>query len=193
MAPFRVQSGPMMIEPISASQCDIVLTTTSACVKRAGTLLQRDFPEIDVRFDLTGRAAGMYRVQRGQRVIRYNPYIFAKYFTDGLNQTVPHEVAHYVTDMLFGLRTIRPHGREWQAVMRTLGAEPRARGCYDLTGVPMRRQRRFSYRCACVGDHQLSTRRHNAIRRGEVRYLCKRCGTALVNSEEEWKGTEERG
>ncbi len=182
----------MMIQPIDDSQRDIVLTATAVCVKRAATLLQQDFPEIDVRFDLTGRAAGMYRVQRGQRVIRYNPYIFAKYFADGLNQTVPHEVAHYVTDMLFGLRTIRPHGREWQAVMRTLGAEPRASGRYDLTGIPLRRQQRFSYRCACAGGHQLSSRRHNAVRRGEVRYLCRRCGTALFKCDDERQGAGER-
>ncbi len=55
---------------------------------------------VPVRFELQGRAAGMYRVHKGERVIRYNPYIFSKYFDDSLANTVPHEVAHYITDVL---------------------------------------------------------------------------------------------
>lgn len=169
----------MALRPIDMQQRRQVCLATESCLQRAGEHYRREFAAIPVLFDLRGRAAGMYRVRGGQRCIRYNPYIFARYFETGLRETVPHEVAHYVTDLLHGLQRVRPHGVEWQSVMQALGAEPRATGDYDLSGIPVRRQRRFSYRCSCR-THQLTTRRHNRVHRGEAAFLCRHCGTALV-------------
>ena len=169
----------MIIEPISKKQREQVCDATVACLRRAGELFQIDFEPVPVSFDLTARAAGMYRSARGEHLIRYNPYIFAKYFSNNLGITVPHEVAHYITDRLYGLHNIRPHGAEWKAVMQALGAEPRATARYDLEGIPVRRQRRFSYRCDC-NTHQLSTARHNRMRRGQAAYYCRVCRAALV-------------
>lgn len=169
----------MTTSPLTEQQCQLVLEATCDCLARAGTIFQRAFPQIPVRFDLRGRAAGMYRVQRGVRLIRYNPHIFAKYFDDGLAQTVPHEVAHYVTDLLYGLRRVRPHGPEWRAIAQALGASPRATSTYDLTGIPVRRQSTYAYRCACM-QHRLSAQRHNRVRRGQGQYLCRRCEAPLV-------------
>ena len=171
----------MTIEPITEIRQQQVMTATRHCIQQAGQLLGREFKVPAVTFDLQGRAAGMYRVHRRQRHIRYNPYIFAKYFSDNLANTVPHEAAHYLTDMLYGLRNIRPHGEEWRAVMRMLGAEPAVTCCYDLGGVPLRRQRRFSYRCAC-SSHAVSTVRHNRMLRGSGKYVCRQCRTELVFS-----------
>ncbi len=165
--------------PIDAQQQRQVLAATADCVRRAGSLYGRAFAPIAVCFDLRGTAAGMYRVQRGERRIRYNPWIFARYFDDSLAVTVPHEVAHYVTDCLYGLSRVRPHGAEWQAVVHALGASARVTGCYDLSGLPLRRQRRFAYRCGC-SSHQLSTVRHNRVQRGEAMYLCRQCREAIV-------------
>jgi len=167
------------IQPLDEQQQEQVRRATEACLQQVGQKLQFAPEPIAVTFDLTGSAAGMYRVRRGERVIRYNPYIFAKYFENNLAVTVPHEVAHYMTDCLFGFRNIRPHGEEWKAVMRSLGADPRVTACYDLTGVPVRRQRRFSYRCEC-STHRLSACRHNKIQRGQSSYLCRRCGSAII-------------
>lgn len=165
-------------QPLSDAQRATVVRATLACLARAEAIFQRAFPAIPVRFDLRGRAAGMYRVRRGARQIRYNPHIFAKFFADGLAETVPHEVAHYVTDVLHGLHRVRPHGPEWRAVAQALGATPRASGRYDLSGIPLRRQTWFDYRCACTA-HRLGARRHGRAQRGETGYVCRRCGTLL--------------
>lgn len=170
-----------MIEPIDSLQRQQVSDATLACLKHAESLFELKHRPIDIRFDLKGRAAGMYRVHLRQRVIRYNPYIFARYFEHGLEATVPHEVAHYVTDRLFGLGHIRPHGREWQTVMRALGAEPHASAKFDLEGIPQRRQRRYAYQCDCT-THQLSACRHNKITSGKARYHCRLCGSVLVEN-----------
>jgi SprT protein len=166
------------IQPIQPLQQQQVIAATEAYIQQAGELLQRRFEVIPVLFDLKGRAAGMYRVSGRRRVIRYNPYLFAKYFPENLAQTVPHEVAHYIVHMEYGLHAVRAHGREWRAIMALFGAEARATCDYDLEGVPVRRYRRYAYRCAC-SQHQLTSRRHNKIRDGLAQYYCKRCRTEL--------------
>ena len=172
------------IEPISHSRERQVQLKTADCIRQAGRLYSRRFEIIPVQFDLTGRAAGMYRVHDNKRVIRYNPYLFAKYFDDNVATTVPHEVAHYVVDMLYGAARVRPHGAEWHQVMLSLGAEPAVTGNYDLSGIPVRRQQRHAYRCACT-LHHITTARHNRILRGKARYYCRYCKSALTPADPE--------
>lgn len=166
------------IEPISSLQRQEVIALTRHHIQMAGAHFQRSFALIPVQFNLSGRMAGMYKVVRVQRVIRYNPYIFAKYYADNLAVTVPHEVAHYVADMIHGIRKIKPHGREWQSVMQLFGVEPRVTCDYDLTGIPVRSQHRFDYRCNCR-RYTMTTRRHNMIRRGQRRYQCPACKSTI--------------
>jgi len=170
-------TGPV-VAPLGREQRQRVVEATRATIGQAIELFGCRLAEIPVTFELRGRAAGMYVVRGGQRVIRYNPHIFARYFSDNLANTVPHEVAHYVVDVLYGLRRVRPHGPEWRAVMRAFGVEPAATCHYDLDGIPVRRQRRFRYRCACT-THSLSTVRHKRVQSGRVRYSCRRCQAPL--------------
>lgn len=169
----------MTAEVISDSQKQQVSAQTLSCLSRAEALFDLAHQPIPVKFDLRGRAAGMYRVTQRSAVIRYNPHIFARYYEHGLQVTVPHEVAHYVTDRVYGLRRVRPHGDEWQSIMRQLGVEPRVTANFDLSGLPIRRQRRFTYQCGC-NTHELSTCRHNRISEGRARYHCRQCGSMLV-------------
>lgn len=167
-----------LIAPINAEQQAQVLDKTQATLALAEREYGRQFPSIPVLFDLRGRCSGMYRVRGNERVMRFNPHIFAKYFSDNLATTVPHEVAHYVSDCLYGLANIRPHGDEWRQVMKVFKADDSRTGDYDLSGIPTRRQRYFDYRCACQ-NHRLSSRRHNKGVRGEVNYHCRQCGESL--------------
>lgn len=168
----------MILEPISAKQEQQVRQQTTDCLRRACELFDLSYDPVPVHFDLRGRAAGMYQVRSAKMRIRYNPYLFAKYFDENLRQTVPHEVAHHIAGRLFGLRCIRPHGEEWRMIMRTLGVEPRVTAEFDLTGIPLRRQRRYTYVCHCR-EFQLSSRRHNRINRHKASYHCRACGSEL--------------
>ena len=167
-----------LIEPINAEQQAQVLDKTQATLALAEREYGRRFPLIPVLFDLRGRCSGMYRVRGHERVMRFNPHIFAKYFSDNLATTVPHEVAHYVSDCLYGLAKIRPHGDEWRQIMNVFNADDSRTADYDLSGIPTRRQRYFDYRCLCQ-SHRLSSRRHNKLTRGEVNYNCRQCGESL--------------
>ena len=167
------------IQPIDEQQRVNVTTATRRCVARANKLLDTNFGDVPVRFDLTGRAAGMYRVVRGQRIIRYNPYLFAKYYDENLTTTVPHEVAHYLTDAVYGSAHVKPHGHEWRTVMRMLGADASVRCEFNLEGIPLRRYRYIRYNCRCR-FHELTTIRHNRIQKKSARYYCRECSSELV-------------
>ena len=166
------------IAPINKQQQQQVCDKTRATLALAEREYGQKFPIPPVLFDLRGRCSGMYRVRGKECVIRYNPYIFAKYFEDNLATTVPHEVAHYVSDRLYGLAKIRPHGDEWRQIMAVFKADDSRTADYDLGGIPTRRQRYFDYRCGCQ-SHRLSIRRHNKLLRGEVVYNCRQCGDSL--------------
>ncbi len=74
-------------------------------------------------FDLRGTAAGMVLFPHSKPpIIRYNPILLKHNRHAFLTQTLPHEVAHLVARTLHG-KSIRPHGREWKAVMNFFGAE----------------------------------------------------------------------
>ena len=175
--------GGGYVEPIDQVQRARVTAATQDWIGRAADAYRRDFPMLPVLFDLRGRMAGMYRVAGERRVIRYNPWLFAKYPEDGMDVTVPHEVAHYVTDLLYGFDRIRPHGAEWQAVMRLFGIDPgpALRHRLDLTGIPVRVQRRHPYRCDCR-THELSGVRHARVLRETAKYFCRRCGGDLIHA-----------
>jgi SprT protein len=170
-----------VIEPIGEAGQRAVVAATQEWIDRAGRLYGRRFAMLPVLFDLKGFMAGMYRIRPGRRMIRYNPYLFAKYPEDGFAVTIPHEVAHYVTDCVHGLHNIRPHGVEWQGLMREFGVDPDAavRHHLDLSGIPVRKQRRHPYRCDCQ-THALSTSRHHRVMRDVARYFCRRCGGDLT-------------
>lgn len=167
-----------LIEPISSHQQQQVVNETGRYLLIASEFFDRTIPAIPILFDLKGRAAGMYKTSRNARHIRFNPYLFAKYFQDNLADTVPHEVAHYVTDIVYGLKRVRPHGKEWQTVMEVFGVSPRTTHNFNLEGIPQRNQQRFTYQCGCQ-SYQLTTRRHNLIRKGARRYFCRSCKSTL--------------
>ena len=170
---------PVMIEPIDNGARERVIRETERYISMAENLYRRQFPRIPVHFDLSGSSAGMFKIKGSDSRIRYNPWLFAKYFEENLSGTVPHEVAHYIVHCLYGLHRVRPHGPEWRAVMADFGADASVTGDFDLTGIPTRQHRRFRYRCDCR-EHQVTTRRHNLVSGGKARYACRLCNGELV-------------
>lgn len=170
-----------MIEPIGETQRQQVLERTEYFIVSAEEVLERSFDRIPVHFDLQGTTAGMFRAHGEQRDIRYNPWIFAKYWDVNLEGTVPHEVAHYIVHEVYGFGRVKPHGQEWRALMHYFGADPEVTFKLDVEDIPQRRQRTHPYRCDCR-EHSVSTTRHNRMLRGAGQYLCRFCNGALVYS-----------
>jgi SprT protein len=120
-------------------------------------------------------------------LMRFNKVLLESYAEDFINEVVPHECAHVVVYHLnrsafhSGSKRPKPHGIEWQSVMRDVyRLEPKVTHNFALTSSE---SRQYSYVCGCVQRiHRISIIRHNKIKRGRARYLCKGCGDALVES-----------
>jgi SprT protein len=167
-----------MIEPIGIELQRRVLAATEHYFGEAEKIFGRKFERIPVLFDLRGTSAGMYKVFGKRRWIRYNPWIFAKYYDINLRDTVPHEVAHFVVDDVYN-KHAKPHGQEWQALMALFDSDPCVTFNLDLSGIPKRQQRTHTYRCHC-DTHEVSTTRHNRVLRGRGIYYCKNCDGKLL-------------
>ncbi len=167
-----------LIAPIDARQEHTVEAETAMWVAKAETIFERKFAPVEVRFDLSGSSAGMFKASGRHCHIRYNPWLFAKYFAENLSATVPHEVAHYVIHRVYGMQQVKPHGDEWHTLMAAFGADATVTCSFDMAGIPQRRQQRHLYRCECM-EHELSTRRHNTVLAGRGSYVCRRCNTEL--------------
>lgn len=182
-----------VVDPIDTDIRHKVVAEVERYIVMARQHYDEDFELIPVLFDLKGKAAGMYRVKihapektglmrkwgarsrsKVERVIRFNPWLFAKYPEDSWENTVPHEVAHYLADCLYGFKRIKPHGKEWQDIMLTLGAQPIVRANYNLDGIPIRKLKRYRYQCQCR-EVMLTSYRHQKIQQGLQRYRCRDC------------------
>ena len=167
------------MKPIGAERQQEVLQRTEYFIARAESIFEYQFERIPVLFDLSGTSAGMFRIKGEVCQIRFNPWIFAKYFEDNLRDTVPHEVAHYIVHAVYGERRIKPHGWQWLQLMELFGADPEVTFSQDLSGIPQRRQRTHPYRCSCR-RHELSSTRHNRVQRRKGEYQCLSCSDVLV-------------
>jgi len=167
-----------VIVPIQSEQQERVISATEAYIFQASAALEFSFELIPVVFNLKGKVAGMYKVKQAQRVIRYNPYIFAKYFIENLKTTVPHEVAHYVVDIIYGLRNTLPHGKEWRNVMAMFNVDSSVTCSFEMDGIPTKQYKRYSYFCSCR-TYELTKIRHNRALKG-VCYNCRNCKQILI-------------
>ncbi len=166
------------IQPLSSELQQQVIERTDFYIQQSKALFEIKNLTIEVSFNLKGRTAGMYRVKQRQREIRYNPYIFSKYFEENINVTVPHEVAHFVTDILYGLNNIKPHGAEWKSIMKAFDADASVTANFDLSGIPLTTLPLHTYTCSCK-EHQLTSIRHNKISRKRYQYYCNICKQLL--------------
>lgn len=152
---------------------------TGECVQLANVTFNLNLSLPEIRFDVSGSAWGYY-VREGEHCyIRYNPLLMVRFPAEGLQRTVPHEVAHYVVDRMYVKRRCKPHGAEWRSVMTAFGL-PGARATHQtpLDDIPVRRQQRFPYECDC-GPLEVSATRHNRMMRRKTVYFCKRCRQPL--------------
>ncbi len=130
-------------------------------------------PVVDFKARGLGKAAAAYpaenRISINAVVAQNNPE--QAFIAD----TASHEVAHLVAAGLFGSRN---HDRDWQRVAAALGAEPRARGRFDISGSRLRKHKRYRFACDCR-IHELGSIRTRRAAEGAV-YRCRACHGALT-------------
>lgn len=145
---------------------------------KASDVYEREFPAIPVRHDIKGKCAGQFcRRQGGLKYLRFNP-VLAKENQGRFDDTVIHEVAHYVAFELNEGHYIRPHGVEWKSVMMQLGIRnPKTCHSMNVGNVTTRKNKTFSYACNC-NTFELTSIRHNRSQKGTT-YYCRKCKGGL--------------
>ncbi|MFD2229598.1 SprT-like domain-containing protein [Alkalimarinus sediminis] len=155
-------------------------------IKAANDYFGKSLAVPDIRFDLRGKSAGQARFeyQRGyaltkkaKAVIRFNRLLMEENPQAFIEDVAPHETAHVIANQLFG-RKIKPHGPEWQMIMRSvLKREPAVTHRFDVSRSS---PKPYIYSCDCSGTtHSLSAIRHNRVQRKQSSYLCRRCNATL--------------
>ncbi len=113
---------------------------------------------------------GLCRPARAQ--IRLNAELLAPERAHLLTETLAHEAAHFVVYQHFGT-AVKPHGVEWQTVMRAAGFKPRARiPAEDIDWEPKRRAS-YIYEHACTTCGQVIV-----ARRTSRHWRCRDCHDA---------------
>lgn len=142
------------------------------CLKLAEQHFNRAFPMPQVEYDLRGVKAGVAYLQQNR--IKLNRTLLQENPDEFIRQVVPHEFAHLIAFQCYG--RVKPHGREWQAIMQELFGLP-ADTCHQFD-VQSVQGKTFAYRCDCQ-EHSLSVRRHNKVVRESAVYFCKKCHSKL--------------
>lgn len=162
------------------------------CLEEAEKYYSQSFPLAGIHFDMTGRSAGQVRFPLVSKkspvnlpILRFNATLLRQNGDGFIKEVVPHECAHIVVYHLFrqssrfNRQRPKPHGNEWRAVMRDV-FKVEARVTHNFE-VAASNSKVFLYRCACDKKlHHVSLIRHNKMKRGISRYLCKRCGDQLL-------------
>lgn len=165
------------LDRLATLEDEALLAALYARVESAWRLCREVHPGLprpQVWCDLRGKCAGQAHFGRGG--LRFNPVLFAENRREFMVEVVPHEMAHWLVHHLEDGCRARPHGREWQTVMRGLfGLTPRTTHRFD-TGRSSPAPHRYA--CDCR-EHAFSTRRHALARQGQ-RYRCRHCAQTLV-------------
>lgn len=128
----------------------------------------------NIWFDLKGASAGQANMRR--RGLRFNPVLLAENREAFFEEVIPHEMAHWLVFHLKNGSRMKPHGREWQTVMRQLfGVSPRVTHRFDIGQA---QYRPYRYQCGCQ-QHVFTPQRHAQVNRGR-RYCCRNCAQTLV-------------
>lgn len=146
-----------------------VKAKVAQCIAKAQALYGITLPQVTIRFDLKGRAAGIAGYKGFERAyyLRFNTQMMTSP-TDWdhlINDTVPHEVAHTVCQAFpkFG----NNHNTGWKRVCMQLGGT--GKRCYSTEDAPeqMARLRPFTY--TTTAGHTVSVTKsiHRKIQQGQ--------------------------
>lgn len=152
--------------------------------REASFMANLDNTTISIRFDLKGKQFGLAggrwkfegNVKKWEFTLRFNLNLLID--ETEIHQTVGHEVAHCVTWIRHGC-DVKPHGEEWQLVMRLFKLPALREREAKVPVLPSRKVTRvFNVACGCEGPRSLSLTRYNRLLKGML-YRCTLCNQHL--------------
>lgn len=145
------------------------------CLRIARKKIKKDLPYEGVKFFHRSTDAG-YVIASKDNCVYLNHDLFRKNKKRFLDEIIPHEVAHLVSEALSPRES--PHGGTWKIVMRSIfNLKPERCHSMDTDGIG-RITKKFIYICSCK-KHEIGSIRHNKIKSGK-KFRCNKCKKELV-------------
>lgn len=182
MKPLTKEEIVQNLYGVSSATMNAVNAKVDECYEIADSTFGRQFAKPEIVYDLKGTTAGI--ADSKENKLRLNAAVLnnPKHYEDMVNDTVPHEIAHLITDAIDPYA--KAHGWKWRQIAELLGARPERCHAYDV--VPSRKQTRYQYTCDCnpARIHNLSATKHWRIVDGKQIRFCKICHATLRPVEE---------
>ena len=155
--------------------------TVAKYIDIAEKVLGMKFGMPDIGYTLRGTTSGYAKWHTHE--VNFNRAIYEENKELFLRRTVPHEVAHRVSVMYFGVKTGKGHGKNWKFIMKNVFNIPDELATrthsYDVAHLKTRTVRKWKYFCGCQ-TFELTTIKHNKVQAGKSKYRCKCCHGRLT-------------
>jgi SprT protein len=134
-----------------------------------------NLPHLTITYDNCYRWAG-WAIGSDYHV-NFNPILLLANQEEFIKQIVPHEVAHVITDHIFG-DGIPDHGPQWQSIMNLMGLEALEHHPFDVS-ISKRKVVSYQFICGCTNEvHEYSARTAKDVRL--TTYKCNTCKKKLT-------------
>lgn len=160
-----------------------ILAKVEECFLTAEKFYNQKFPRAtEIIFKRNGTCGGRCTFNHSKTVRKFMFQLdFAEaYPEDYLENTVPHEVAHFIQFMVYGFsyQGIKGHGKEWKYIMRNVfHLEPTRTHNYSRKVTKTRNTRIFVYGgCGCGRTYQLTFTKHK-----KAQFYMDVCGHHIYN------------
>lgn len=151
-------------------------TKIDQCIATIEKKYNVKFKKPTVHYDVRGTTAGKAWYKKW--VVGFNAVLLKENVDAFIARTVPHEIAHLATELIYPHAHIRvgrqkrsPHGAEWASIMTALGAATSRCHSYDTENARVKRTVSYSYKCPCCGHtFSLGPKRHAKQQNGGTYY-----------------------
>lgn len=154
----------------------IFTTGVNDALVKAGTLFKEfdmDISKVLLVYVNQGRAAGRCRMTTDGRSqnwnLEFNTVAIGMDWDHMFYETIPHEVAHLVTNYIFGVGAVSVHGREWKRIVRKMGGD--GGRCHSIPIPKSRDVKKMTYIATCGTRVEVTIQVHRKIQCGQVRML----------------------
>jgi len=162
---------------VSTQLRDMVQDRIQADVDKINLHFKTTLTAPQVAYDVRGQTAGYVTSKDGRRIIHLNAILLNENVDEMVNQTTPHELAHWAEFHIYGghqyngrKRSI--HGTRWKAIMRVLGLQPDRCHNMDVSSAQTRKKNKFEYICACGKSITVGPVVHKKMVNGQKRWHC---------------------
>lgn len=161
-------------------------TKIDLCIATIEKKYNVKFKKPAVHYNVRGTTAG--KAWYKQWIVGFNATLLNENVDDFIARTVPHEICHLATELIYPHAHVRtmgrkrsPHGTEWASIMTALGADASRCHSYDTSTAIVRRVTSYTYLCGCCGQKfSLGPKRHAKAQQG-VAFWHPACGKGRGN------------